>query len=287
MDSSRASPHRRRPPRRSSGWRGTSGCAGRWAPPDTSASRLSISAGTCWRATARSTGRSSRRRMHRSERACRRRRWRCRRRGPRGDRGALMAGIGWKLQRMIDHGSLAGTIAAYLTGVAVTSAPWLLTTAVLTSLRLVVPARGTGDFVGVERFLTVVYAVTVVLSAPVHVVVSRAHRRSALRSSRRPDRGAAAARRRADRGRVRADRRRDRAADAHAARARAGRRAADRDHRRPVADAVGRRRHDVAGGAASGVRPRRAAQPDRGAARSSAPRPPAAPATCSASRPAS
>jgi uncharacterized membrane protein len=83
-----------------------------------------------------------------------------------------MAGIGWKLQRMIDHGSLAGTIAAYLTGVAVTSAPWLLTTAVLTSLRLVSRHAG-GDFVGVERFLTVVYAVTVVLSAPVHVVVSR------------------------------------------------------------------------------------------------------------------
>ena len=83
-----------------------------------------------------------------------------------------MAGIGWKLQRMIDHGSLAGTIAAYLTGVAVTSAPWLLTTAVLTSLRLV-SRHATGDFVGVERFLTVVYAVTVVLSAPVHVVVSR------------------------------------------------------------------------------------------------------------------
>ena len=34
-----------------------------------------------------------------------------------------MAGIGWKLQRMIDRGSLAGTIGAYLTGVAVTSAP--------------------------------------------------------------------------------------------------------------------------------------------------------------------
>jgi len=83
-----------------------------------------------------------------------------------------MAGIGWKLQRMIDHGSLAGTIAAYLTGVAVTSAPWLLTTAVLTSLRLV-SRHATGDFVSVERFLTVVYAVTVVLSAPVHVVVSR------------------------------------------------------------------------------------------------------------------
>jgi uncharacterized membrane protein len=83
-----------------------------------------------------------------------------------------MAGIGWKLQRMIDHGSLAGTIAAYLTGVAVTSAPWLLTTAVLTSLRLVSRHAGS-DFAGIERFLTVVYAVTVVLSAPVHVVVSR------------------------------------------------------------------------------------------------------------------
>ncbi len=83
-----------------------------------------------------------------------------------------MAGIGWKLQRMIDRGSLAGTIGAYLTGVAVTSAPWLLTTAVLTSLRLVARRSGT-DFSVVERFLTVVYAVTVVASAPVHVVVSR------------------------------------------------------------------------------------------------------------------
>ena len=83
-----------------------------------------------------------------------------------------MAGIGWKLQRMIDHCSLSGTIAAYLTGVAVTSAPWLLTTAVLTSLRLV-SRHTSGDFAGIERFLTVVYAATVVLSAPVHVVVSR------------------------------------------------------------------------------------------------------------------
>src|SRR4030095_10505135 len=85
---------------------------------------------------------------------------------------ALMAGIGWKLQRMIDHGSLAGTIAAYLTGVAVTSAPWLLTTAVLTSLRLV-SRHATGAFEGVERFLTVVYAATVVLCAPARVVGSR------------------------------------------------------------------------------------------------------------------
>ena len=83
-----------------------------------------------------------------------------------------MAGIGWKLQRLIDRGSLAGTIGAYLTGVAVTSAPWLLTTAVLTSLRVVARHSGT-DFSIVERFLTVVYAVTVIFSAPVHVVVSR------------------------------------------------------------------------------------------------------------------
>jgi uncharacterized membrane protein len=83
-----------------------------------------------------------------------------------------VAGIGWKLQRLIDRGSLAGTIGAYLTGVAVTSAPWLLTTAVLTSLR-VVARRSGADFYVAERFLTVVYAVTVILSAPVHVVVSR------------------------------------------------------------------------------------------------------------------
>jgi len=83
-----------------------------------------------------------------------------------------MAGIGWKLQRMIDRGSLAGAVGAYLTGVAITSAPWLLTTAVLTSLR--VSARNHGsDFGVVERLLTVIYAVTVVLSAPVHVVISR------------------------------------------------------------------------------------------------------------------
>src|SRR6185312_4264658 len=96
-----------------------------------------------------------------------------RERGPfSGPRVKTMAGIGWKLQRLIDRGSLAGTIGAYLTGVAVTSAPWLLTTAVLTSLRVVARHSGT-DFSLVERFLTVVYAVTVILSAPVHVVVSR------------------------------------------------------------------------------------------------------------------
>jgi uncharacterized membrane protein len=74
---------------------------------------------------------------------------------------------------MIDRGSLTGTVGAYLTGVAVTSAPWLLTTAVLTSLRLAARAGGTPDFLRVERLVTLIYALTVVVSAPVHVVVSR------------------------------------------------------------------------------------------------------------------
>lgn len=74
---------------------------------------------------------------------------------------------------MMDRGSLAGTIGAYLTGVAVTSAPWLLTTAVLMSLRVVARAQSSIAFVQIERIVTLIYALTVVISAPVHVVVSR------------------------------------------------------------------------------------------------------------------
>ncbi len=74
---------------------------------------------------------------------------------------------------MIDHGSLTGAIGAYLTGVAVTSAPWLLTTTVLMSLRVLARHQGTMAFRSIEHLLTIVYAVTVVLSAPVHVVLSR------------------------------------------------------------------------------------------------------------------
>jgi uncharacterized membrane protein len=60
-----------------------------------------------------------------------------------------------------------------MTGVAATSAPWLLTTAVLVTLR--VAARGQADagFGVIEPIVTIVYAITIVLSAPVHVVVSR------------------------------------------------------------------------------------------------------------------
>jgi uncharacterized membrane protein len=85
-----------------------------------------------------------------------------------------MAGIGWKLERMIDRDSLAGTLAAYLTGVVVTSAPWLLTTTVLVAMRMLARDHtSTGEFAAVDRILTVTYAVTLVASAPVHVVLSR------------------------------------------------------------------------------------------------------------------
>ena len=84
-----------------------------------------------------------------------------------------MAGIGWKLERMLERDTLGSTIQAYLTGVAVTSAPWLLTTAVLVTLRALARGHVAADFAPVERVITVTYAVTLVLSAPIHVVVSR------------------------------------------------------------------------------------------------------------------
>ena len=73
---------------------------------------------------------------------------------------------------MIDRGSLSGALGAYLTGVAVTSAPWLLTTAVLVSLRLLA-RHSSEDFTMVELTTTVVYSLTVVFSAPIDVVLSR------------------------------------------------------------------------------------------------------------------
>jgi uncharacterized membrane protein len=84
-----------------------------------------------------------------------------------------MAGIGWKLERMLEDGTLASTIQAYLTGVAVTSAPWLLTTSVLVTLRVLARGDASIEFGRVELLITLAYAVTLVLSAPIHVVVSR------------------------------------------------------------------------------------------------------------------
>lgn len=84
-----------------------------------------------------------------------------------------MAGIGWKLEKMLEKGTLSSTLQAYLTGVAVTSAPWLLTTAVLVTLRVLARGNAAVEFARVELLITLAYAVTLVLSAPVHVVVSR------------------------------------------------------------------------------------------------------------------
>ncbi len=84
-----------------------------------------------------------------------------------------MAGIGWKLERMLEQGTLSSTIQAYLTGVAVTSAPWLLTTSVLVTLRVLARGDASIEFGRIELLITLAYAVTLVLSAPIHVVVSR------------------------------------------------------------------------------------------------------------------
>lgn len=73
---------------------------------------------------------------------------------------------------MLDRDTLAGQMGAYLTGMAVTSAPWLLTTAVLLALR-VASAVGGGAFGEAERVLTVIYGTTMVLTAPVVAVASR------------------------------------------------------------------------------------------------------------------
>lgn len=84
-----------------------------------------------------------------------------------------MAGIGWRLERMIADDSLRGHLGAFLTGVAVTSGPWLLTTTVLVMIRL--SAAGT-DVAGVEdgeRVITIVYATVIVLTAPIDIVLSR------------------------------------------------------------------------------------------------------------------
>lgn len=84
-----------------------------------------------------------------------------------------MAGVGWKLERMLERDSLSSTVQAYLTGAAVTSAPWVLTTAVLVTLRTMARGHSAHEFAQIEQLITIIYAVTLVVSAPVHVVVSR------------------------------------------------------------------------------------------------------------------
>ena len=81
-----------------------------------------------------------------------------------------MAGIGWRLERLIDQG-ISGATAAYATGAAVMALPWVLTTAVLVSLPVVM---GPGiDLATAATVVNVAYAVALLVAGPVQVVVSR------------------------------------------------------------------------------------------------------------------
>jgi uncharacterized membrane protein len=84
-----------------------------------------------------------------------------------------MAGIGWRLEKMIDRDTLGSQLGAFLTGVAVTSGPWLLTTVVLVLMRFSAVSAGIAGVADVEKVITVVYATVIVLSAPLDIVLSR------------------------------------------------------------------------------------------------------------------
>ena len=82
-----------------------------------------------------------------------------------------MAGIGWRLERLI-HRGITGAAAVYATGAAVMALPWVLTTAVLASLPVIV-GRASADFGLAESVVDVAYAVALLVAGPVQVVISR------------------------------------------------------------------------------------------------------------------
>lgn len=84
-----------------------------------------------------------------------------------------MAGIGWRLEKLIDRDTLGSQLGAFLTGVAVTSGPWLLTTIVLVLMRISAVNAGVAGVDQVEQVITIVYAIVIVLSAPLDIVLSR------------------------------------------------------------------------------------------------------------------
>jgi len=83
-----------------------------------------------------------------------------------------MAGIGWRLERLVHQGTLAGATAAYAMGAAVMTMPWVLTTAVLVSLPAVVE-RGKADFAIGQTVVEVAYAVALLVDGPLQIVMSR------------------------------------------------------------------------------------------------------------------
>lgn len=82
-----------------------------------------------------------------------------------------MAGIGWRLERLI-NGGVGGAMMAYGTGAAVMALPWVLTTIVLVSLPLVV-GRGMESFATGSMVVSVAYAVALLIAGPIQIVVSR------------------------------------------------------------------------------------------------------------------
>jgi uncharacterized membrane protein len=82
-----------------------------------------------------------------------------------------VAGIGWRLERLIDQGIYGATL-AYATGAAVMALPWVLTTIVLFTLAIIIP-RGTADLATAGTVVNVAYAVALLVSGPIQIVVSR------------------------------------------------------------------------------------------------------------------
>src|SRR6185369_14790034 len=64
-------------------------------------------------------------------------------------------------------------MSVFLTGAAVTSGPWLLTTVVLVLMRISAARTGTVGVADAERIITIVYAGVIVLGAPVDIMLSR------------------------------------------------------------------------------------------------------------------
>jgi polysaccharide biosynthesis protein PelG len=82
-----------------------------------------------------------------------------------------MAGIGWRLERLI-HRGISGATAAYATGAAVMALPWVLTTAVLASLPAVID-RSLADATIAKTAVNVAYAVALLVAGPIQIVISR------------------------------------------------------------------------------------------------------------------
>jgi uncharacterized membrane protein len=72
---------------------------------------------------------------------------------------------------MLARDSLGSTVGAFLTGTAVTSGPWLLTTLVLVAMHL--SASDPAAVADAQRVITLVYAGAIVIGAPIDIVLSR------------------------------------------------------------------------------------------------------------------